>query len=86
MVDEAPSADAHHQGVLHDLRDTRADVDRQSSMPSRADLGWKLDDPAGQGVESVRPIRDAIRALVEGLVAEIDSTRRRRAESRRSAG
>jgi arsenate reductase len=28
-------------------------------------------DPAGQGVEAVRPIRDEIRALVEGLIAEI---------------
>ncbi|MFF4340673.1 arsenate reductase ArsC [Kitasatospora sp. NPDC001540] len=34
---------------------------------------WPLDDPAGQGLEAVRPIRDAIRARVEELVAEIDS-------------
>ena len=30
---------------------------------------WKLDDPAGQGLEAVRPIRDEIRARVEALVA-----------------
>jgi arsenate reductase len=34
-------------------------------------LDWALDDPAGQGLEAVRPIRDAIRARVEGLLAEL---------------
>ncbi|MFJ5831680.1 arsenate reductase ArsC [Streptomyces sp. NPDC093089] len=43
-------------------------------FPGKRYLDWKLDDPAGQGVEAVRPIRDAIRELVEDLVAEIDST------------
>ncbi|GCD92071.1 arsenate reductase ArsC [Nocardioides sp. LS1] len=32
---------------------------------------WKLDDPAGQGIEAVRPIRDEIRSRVEALVAEL---------------
>ncbi len=32
---------------------------------------WVLDDPAGQGVEAVRPIRDEIRRRVEALVAEL---------------
>ncbi|BCK56245.1 hypothetical protein NWFMUON74_40170 [Nocardia wallacei] len=32
---------------------------------------WVLDDPAGRGVEAVRPIRDEIRSLVEELVAEL---------------
>lgn len=32
---------------------------------------WQLEDPAGQGIEAVRPIRDEIRARVEALVAEI---------------
>lgn len=31
---------------------------------------WELDDPAGRGIDSVRPIRDDIRARVEALVAE----------------
>ncbi|MFG2111492.1 arsenate reductase ArsC [Streptomyces sp. NPDC048718] len=41
-------------------------------FPGKHYLDWALDDPAGQGVEAVRPIRDAIRARVEGLIAEID--------------
>ena len=32
---------------------------------------WKLDDPAGKGVQSVRPIRDEIRRRVEILIAEL---------------
>jgi arsenate reductase len=32
---------------------------------------WVLDDPAGRGVEAVRPIRDEIRRRVEHLVAEL---------------
>jgi protein-tyrosine-phosphatase len=40
-------------------------------FPGKRYLDWKLEDPAGQGVESVRPIRDEIKTLVEGLIAEI---------------
>ena len=32
---------------------------------------WALDDPAGQGIESVRPIRDEIRGRVEALIASL---------------
>jgi len=32
---------------------------------------WKLDDPAGQGIEAVRLIRDEIRAHVEKLIREL---------------
>jgi len=32
---------------------------------------WELDDPAGQGIEAVRPIRDEIRRRIEVLVAEL---------------
>ena len=40
--------------------------------PGKKYLDWKLEDPAGKGVEAVRPIRDQIKKLVEELVAEID--------------
>ncbi|KQZ23508.1 arsenate reductase ArsC [Microbacterium sp. Root553] len=32
---------------------------------------WELDDPAGQGIESVRPIRDDIRRRIEALAGEL---------------
>jgi len=40
--------------------------------PGKKYLDWKLDDPAGKGVEAVRPIRDQIKRLVVDLIAEID--------------
>jgi arsenate reductase len=40
-------------------------------FPGKRYLDWKLNDPAGQGVASVRPIRDEIKNLVEGLIAEL---------------
>ncbi|EST33592.1 heat-shock protein HtpX [Streptomycetaceae bacterium MP113-05] len=40
-------------------------------FPGKRYLDWKLDDPAGQGVEAVRPIRDEIKTRIEKLIAEI---------------
>ncbi|MEV6330233.1 arsenate reductase ArsC [Streptomyces sp. NPDC051909] len=42
-------------------------------FPGKTYLDWQLDDPAGQDVEAVRPIRDEIKTLIEGLVADIDA-------------
>jgi protein-tyrosine-phosphatase len=41
--------------------------------PGKIYLDWKLQDPAGKGVEDVRPIRDEIKVLIEGLIQEIDA-------------
>ena len=43
-------------------------------FPGKRYEDWVLDDPAGQGLEAVRPIRDEIRRRIEGLVAEIAPT------------
>jgi arsenate reductase len=40
-------------------------------FPGKRYEDWKLDDPAGQGIEAVRPIRDEIRTRVEKLIAEL---------------
>ena len=40
-------------------------------FPGKRYEDWKLEDPAGQGIESVRPIRDDIKARVETLLAEL---------------
>ncbi|WP_269855552.1 arsenate reductase ArsC [Streptomyces sp. RPT161] len=34
-------------------------------------LDWQLDDPAGQGVGAVRPIRDEIESRIRELITEI---------------
>ncbi len=39
--------------------------------PGKRYEDWQLDDPAGQGIEAVRPIRDNIRARIEQLISEI---------------
>jgi len=39
--------------------------------PGKRYEDWKLDDPAGQGIEPVRVIRDEIKARVEVLLGEI---------------
>jgi arsenate reductase len=41
--------------------------------PGKRYEDWKLDDPAGQGIESVRVIRDDIKGRIEQLISEIAS-------------
>ena len=40
-------------------------------FPGKRYEDWALDDPAGQGIDAVRPIRDDIRTRIERLVAEL---------------
>ncbi|WP_052848988.1 arsenate reductase ArsC [Streptomyces avicenniae] len=40
-------------------------------FPGKRYVDWALDDPAGRGVEAVRPIRDEIERRVRGLLAEL---------------
>jgi len=40
-------------------------------FPGKRYEDWKLDDPAGQGIDAVRPIRDEIKARIENLVSEM---------------
>lgn len=42
-------------------------------FPGKKYLDWKLEDPAGQGIEPIRVIRDQIRQRIESLIAEIKS-------------
>jgi protein-tyrosine-phosphatase len=40
-------------------------------FPGKRYLDWALEDPAGQGIDAVRPIRDDIDRRVRGLLAEL---------------
>ncbi|MFG3292936.1 arsenate reductase ArsC [Streptomyces sp. NPDC048179] len=40
-------------------------------FPGKRYVDWKLDDPAGQGVAAVRPIRDEIERRIRGLLTEL---------------
>ena len=39
--------------------------------PGKRYLDWKLDDPAGQGIDAIRPIRDQIKSLVKELISNL---------------
>ncbi len=40
-------------------------------LPGKRYEDWVLEDPAGQGIDAVRPIRDEIRQRIERLIAEL---------------
>lgn len=40
-------------------------------FPGKRYEDWALDDPAGKGIEAVRPIRDEIRVRVEKLLVDL---------------
>ncbi len=41
-------------------------------FPGKRYEDWELEDPAGQNVDAVRPIRDEIEKRVRGLLASLD--------------
>ena len=41
-------------------------------FPGKRYEDWALEDPAGQGIDAVRPIRDEIRGRIEALLGELD--------------
>jgi arsenate reductase (thioredoxin) len=45
--------------------------DRCPVLPSQRYLDWALTDPAGQGLELVRTVRDEIKGHVERLLSEL---------------
>ena len=40
-------------------------------FPGKRYEDWELDDPAGQGIDAVRPIRDEIRTRIEALIGDL---------------
>ncbi|MFH9864548.1 arsenate reductase ArsC [Streptomyces lydicus] len=44
-------------------------------FPGKQYLDWKLDDPAGQGIDAVRPIRDEIERRIHDLLKELRPAR-----------
>ena len=40
-------------------------------FPGKRYEDWVLEDPAGQGVDAVRPIRDEIKTRIEGLIGSL---------------
>jgi arsenate reductase len=42
-------------------------------FPGKRYLDWDLEDPAGKGLEAVRPIRDEIESRIRGLLADLQT-------------
>ncbi|RYJ00350.1 MAG: heat-shock protein HtpX, partial [Actinomycetales bacterium] len=41
-------------------------------FPGKRYEDWVLEDPAGQGIDAVRPIRDEIKTRIEALIASLE--------------
>lgn len=74
---DVPLVDAHPK-ALTDASLQASDVvitmgcgDACPVHPGKRYLDWRLDDPAGQDIEAVRPIRDEIDRRVRDLLAEL---------------
>jgi arsenate reductase len=78
MLEEGIDMSAEIPKVLTDEAVRASDVvitmgcgDTCPIYPGKRYEDWALEDPAGQGVEAVRPIRDEIRRRIEVLISEI---------------
>ncbi|MFD0637229.1 aquaporin [Catenulispora yoronensis] len=68
---EAPKVLTDEAALASDVIITMGCGDTCPVFPGKRYLDWPLPDPAGQGVAAVRPIRDEIERLVQGLIEEI---------------
>jgi protein-tyrosine-phosphatase len=73
LSEETPKVLTDEAALASDYIITMGCGDACPVFPGKRYLDWVLEDPAGQGVEAVRPIRDEIERRVKGLVDEIDA-------------
>jgi len=78
MAEEGIDITAEHPKVLtvddvlaSDVVITMGCGDACPIFPGKRYEDWDLDDPAGQGLDAVRPIRDEIRARITALLGEL---------------
>lgn len=71
IADQRPKVLTTEAVEVSDLVITMGCGDACPVFPGKRYLDWQLEDPAGKGVESVRPIRDQIERRVRDLLAEL---------------
>ncbi|HEY5981276.1 MAG TPA: arsenate reductase ArsC [Microlunatus sp.] len=78
MAEEGIDITAETPKILTDAAVRASDVvitmgcgDTCPFYPGKRYEDWVLEDPAGKGVESVRPIRDEIRSRIEALIGQL---------------
>ncbi|MEV4497138.1 arsenate reductase ArsC [Micromonospora arborensis] len=74
ITDQTPRLLEYATAQSSDVIVTMGCGDACPVFPGKRYEDWKLDDPAGKGVEAVRPIRDEIRTRVEKLLTELSPT------------
>ncbi|MFJ2837407.1 arsenate reductase ArsC [Nocardia sp. NPDC087230] len=71
ISDQTPKILTYDAVETSDVVITMGCGDTCPSFPGVSYRDWVLEDPAGKGVESVRPIRDEIKIRVQALLAEL---------------
>ena len=71
LVDARPKALTDESVRASDVVITVGCGDACPVYPGKRYLDWRIDDPAGQAIEAVRPIRDEIDRRVRALLAEL---------------
>jgi arsenate reductase (thioredoxin) len=71
ITDQTPKRLEYATAQFSDVIITMGCGDACPIFPGKRYEDWPLDDPAGQGVDAVRPIRDAIRGRVQALVDDL---------------
>jgi arsenate reductase len=71
ISDQSPKLLTHQAVEASDVVITMGCGDACPIFPGISYRNWELDDPAGQGIDAVRPIRDEIKTRVQALIAEL---------------
>jgi Protein-tyrosine-phosphatase len=71
ITDQTPKLLEYETAESSDVIITMGCGDVCPVFPGKRYEDWKLEDPAGKGVEAVRPIRDDIRDRVQQLVRDL---------------
>ena len=71
ITDQTPKILEYEVAQDSDVIITMGCGDACPVFPGKRYEDWELDDPAGKGVEAVRPIRDQIKARIEALVCDL---------------
>ena len=71
IADQSPKILAIDAVQASDVVITMGCGDTCPVFPGTSYRDWVLEDPAGQGVDAVRPIRDEIKAKVQALITEL---------------
>lgn len=74
VTDQVPTKVTTEQVQASDVVVTMGCGDACPYFPGKRYLDWQLEDPAGHGPGSVRPIRDEIERRVRGLLDELGVT------------